>query len=191
VDTATFLKLLQYDLVAHPPQAEIVGVKLHAQPAPQRRLQGGLFTPVAPEPEKLELTLARLAAVVGEHNVGSPEVLDTHRPDAFRMNRFVARQDSRPAEQGSTAAAPLLAIRLFRPPLQAKVAAPYGAPQRVKAPGISGNVVAYAGPWRSSGEWWLMDAWERDEWDVALHTGIVCRLHHDEQDRWFIDGNYD
>ena len=47
-DNATLLKLLQYDLSAHPPQAAIVKVTLIAQPSPQRRVQGGLFIPVAP-----------------------------------------------------------------------------------------------------------------------------------------------
>ena len=49
-----------------------------------------------PEPERLQLTLARIAAVVGEGNAGSPELLDTHRPDAYRMNTFVFDPDSVP-----------------------------------------------------------------------------------------------
>jgi hypothetical protein len=47
-----------------------------------------LFVPLSPEPEKLELTLARLKAVVGEDNVGAAEISDTHRPDAFKMKKF-------------------------------------------------------------------------------------------------------
>jgi hypothetical protein len=37
-----------------------------------RVLQNGLFVPLAPAPDKLELTLARLAKLVGEENIGSP-----------------------------------------------------------------------------------------------------------------------
>jgi protein ImuB len=40
----------------------------------------------------LELTLARLAKLVGGANIGSPELLDTHRPDAFRINRFELKE---------------------------------------------------------------------------------------------------
>jgi len=62
---------------------------MHARKA--RVLQNGLFIPLAPEPEKLELMLARLARLVGPDNLGSPELLDTHRPDAFRVKRFVLK----------------------------------------------------------------------------------------------------
>lgn len=56
-DTITFLKLLQYDLSAHPPAAAVLKVRLQAEPAEQRRLQSGLFVPAAPEAQKLEITL--------------------------------------------------------------------------------------------------------------------------------------
>ena len=79
----TLLKLLQLDLETHPPPAAIVAVALAAEPSPPRRFQHGLFEPPVPEPQKLELTLARIAKLVGKGNAGTPQVLDTHRPDAF------------------------------------------------------------------------------------------------------------
>ncbi len=87
-DPQVVLKQLQFDLEAHPPQAAILGVQLHLNPVEPRALQHGLFIPQAPAPEKLSLTLARLIALVGEGNAGSPELLDTHRPDAFLMRTF-------------------------------------------------------------------------------------------------------
>ena len=84
----TLLRLLLFDIEARPPQAPVVMVTITAEPVKPRAAQTGLFIPLAPEPEKLEITLARLAKLVGLDNVGSPEVLDTHRPDAFRMNKF-------------------------------------------------------------------------------------------------------
>ena len=95
-DAQTFLKLLQYDLSAHPPEAAIVGVHLTATPVHPRVVQGGLFIPLAPQPEKLELTLARIAAIVGQGNAGTPELIDTHRPGAFRLTRFEAKQMDEP-----------------------------------------------------------------------------------------------
>jgi protein ImuB len=88
LDVKIFLKLLQLDLQAHPPGAPIVKVHLSADPAKPRALQSGLFLPVFPEPEKLELTLARIAAIVGEGRAGSVELQDTHRAGAFEIRHF-------------------------------------------------------------------------------------------------------
>ena len=88
LDAKVFLKLLQLDLKAHPPGAPIVKVQLAAEPVRPRAAQGGLFHPPSPEPEKLELTMARIAGIVGEGKLGSVELLDTHRPEGFRMLHF-------------------------------------------------------------------------------------------------------
>jgi protein ImuB len=88
LDANTFLKLLQLDLKAHPPGAPVKKVHLRIEPAKPRPGQNGLFVPCSPEPEKLELTLARISAVVGEGYVGSPQLLGTHRSQAFEMRRF-------------------------------------------------------------------------------------------------------
>jgi protein ImuB len=88
LDAKVFLKLLQLDLQAHPPGAPIVKIHLSAEPARPRALQSGLFHPLFPEPEKLELTLARIAGIVGDGRVGSVELLDTHREGAFAVRHF-------------------------------------------------------------------------------------------------------
>ena len=89
VDSKVFLKLLQLDLNAHPPGAPIMKIHLAAEPARPVPRKVACFPP-SPEPEKLELTLARIAGMVGENKVGALELLDTHHPDGFRMRRFVA-----------------------------------------------------------------------------------------------------
>jgi hypothetical protein len=94
LDAKVFLKLLQLDLQAHPPGAPIVKIHLSADPARPRALQSGLFQPVFPEPEKLELTLARIAGIVGEGRVGSVELLDTHREGAFAVRHFAPGESS-------------------------------------------------------------------------------------------------
>ncbi|MGZ4818320.1 MAG: DNA polymerase Y family protein [Terriglobales bacterium] len=66
LDAKVFLKLMQLDLQAHPPQAPVMKVWLRAEPAEPRRAQSGLFVPQAPEAEKLEVTMARIRKVVGE-----------------------------------------------------------------------------------------------------------------------------
>jgi protein ImuB len=188
-EAQTFLKLLQYDLAAHPPNAPILAVHLRATPVQPRVMQGGLFVPIAPQPEKLELTLARIVSIVGEGNAGTPELIDTHRPGAFLMTRFVAVEADTP--QSVTCNEPRLAIRIYRPPLPAKVTAPLGRPERVSARGVNGQVTAYAGPWRTSGDWITPQPWAYDEWDVALQAGGVYRLRRQPPNEWFVEGNYD
>jgi len=87
LDGKSFLKLLRLDLAAHLPVAPIVKIRLGMNPVKPQSAQGGLFVPAAPEPVKLELTLARIQAIVGEGRAGCPELLDTHRPDAFRIQK--------------------------------------------------------------------------------------------------------
>jgi protein ImuB len=100
LDPKIFLKLLQLDLQAHPPGAPITKIHLLAEPARPRAAQNGLFLPPSPEPEKLELTLSRIAGIVGENKVGSVQLLDTHRPQAFHMRRFAAESPDCVCENG-------------------------------------------------------------------------------------------
>ncbi len=92
-DGRVFLKLLLLDIESHPPKCAIVAMSIACEPTKSRSIQSGLFQPLAPEPEKLELTLARLARLVGESNVGSVELVDTHRPGAFRIKRFSVKRE--------------------------------------------------------------------------------------------------
>ena len=124
LDPKLFLKLLQLDLNAHPPGAPILKIHLAAEPARPRSAQGGLFLPPTPEPEKLELTLARIAGLVGESCVGSLELLDTHRAESFRMRRFAPGRHKKKQYQKLPMRKinpPVAALRMFRPPLRATV----------------------------------------------------------------------
>ncbi len=133
LDPKLFLKLLQLDLNAHPPGAPIVKIHLTAEPARPRSAQGGLFLPPSPEPEKLELTLARIASLVGELRVGSMELLDTYRAEGFRMRRFVPGEvlgtsRKKSSTEGKSA---VTALRRFRPAIRANVTLENGEPVRV------------------------------------------------------------
>lgn len=185
LDTVAFLKLLQLDLEAHPPQAPVVHIRIGVNPVKPRAAQSGLFTPGAPEPVKLSLTLARIKAIVGEGRVGSPELLDTHRPEPFRMAEFGTGKQIQ-ASQRSTR----LALRMFRPPRTAQVSLAAGHPGFVAAQSIRGKVLDYAGPWRMSGDWWTPDSWSRDEWDIALSDGALYRIYREPRG-WFVEGSYD
>ncbi len=191
-DPKALLKQVQLSLEAHPPQAATLAVRLTIDPAAPRIVQSGLFTPATPEPEKLQTLLARLRALAGEANVGSPEILNTHRPDAHRIRACSFEQTpAEPAPAPTAEHPPLhLAFRYFRPPLAARVTLHAGLPQHIFADRISGVVLQAAGPWRTSGEWWADTAWDRDEWDILLQDRAIYRLYQ-AADRWFLDGSYD
>jgi protein ImuB len=84
-DPGTWLKLIQLDLESNAPPGPVAGISLKAAPVDPRVVQYDLYAPIAPQPEKLELTLGKIRAMVGVTNAGFPEVLDTHRPGAYRM----------------------------------------------------------------------------------------------------------
>jgi protein ImuB len=209
----TLLRLLLFDIEAQPPPAPIVAITIVAEPVEPRASQTGLFIPLAPEPEKLEITLARLAKLMGADKIGSLELLNTHRPDAFQMNKFHLHQRSRKNAGKSsrfalngdaTSAFPVMALRMCRPPWRAEVQTMRGQPTLLSASnintsaGIRGKVIRAAGPWRISGEWWSPDVWARDEWDVAVmdsvdqQSEVICRIYRNmASEEWFVAGIYD
>ncbi len=191
-DTPTLLKLLQLDLEAHPPSAAILGLELHGQSAQPHRAQHGLFLPQAPEPGRLEVLLARLRKLLGEQHAGSPELLDDHRPNAFRVVPFGPPP---PAKSEPRRLSVPTALRVYRPPQAIGVVLTNGAPSRILWNGLKYLVREIAGPWRVSGQWWTEAGWCREEWDVRLAIDTaecVCRIAFDPRSRcWYVQGTYD
>ncbi|MGA2076634.1 MAG: hypothetical protein ABSH52_24365 [Terriglobia bacterium] len=222
----TLLKLLVLRLESAPPSAPVVKITLAVDAARPRTSQGDLFSAICPDPEKVELTIARLASLVGDANLGSPELLDTHRPEGFRMRRFVpslasrdgccpprlspgGRIEKEPRAHGRTPRAPRerpqeeaqTAFRVFRPAPPARVETRNGYPVRVAFSGFRGQVISASGPWRSSGDWWRQDSYDKDEWDLEIRSNSnvergrqhgVYRLCYDWTKKvWFVRGAFD
>ncbi len=191
-DTPTLLKLLQLDLETHPPSAAIVGLELHAQSAAPYRAQHGLFLQQAPEPGRLEVLLARLRKLLGEQRVGSPELTDDNRPNAFRTVPFALPP---PAKSDKPLLSVPTALRVCRPPQPVSVVLTNAAPTRVFWDSQKYAVREIAGPWRVSGQWWSEMSWCREEWDVRLATESterICRIAFDPRSRcWYMQGTYD
>lgn len=202
----TLLKLLQLDLRAHPPPAPVLAIHVKVEPVQPRATQGGLFAPKSPEPERLEITLARVRKIVGEERSGSPLLLDTHCSGAFRMVRFAPPEISiSPAGNSAASATPQTALRVFRPPLAVRVEVHEGSPVLVFLQGLRAQVLALAGPWRMTGGWWSDTRWARDEWDVLLKSSVrhmpsietaeetaLYRIFKEiRSGQWFLEGRYD
>jgi protein ImuB len=96
------------------------------------------------------------------------------------------------------AAHPAIALRRFRFPVAARVRVEEGKPARMTTDrrGLSGGRVrTCAGPWRTSGAWWIEGGagpWDRDEWDVTVNDDATYRLFRErDTNAWFVDGIID
>jgi len=205
-DGKLLLKLLRLDLEAYLPSSPVTAVSMVAVPTKSRSQQFGLFLPLGPDPERLEITLARIQSTVGEGRVGTPVLLDTHGPDSFQQNRFVLPEMNEkrpPGEKQATAV-----MRIYRPALLANVDFQNGKPAFLSCEGVRRQILAVAGPWRRKGGWWSETAWAREEWDIetttlrpkvqAEATGsgedetALYRIYKDlRAKRWFVEGIYD
>lgn len=184
------LKLLNLELQAHPPHSGIVNVTLDAEPTQPQTAQRGLFQAQFPEPDKLEVLLARLRSIAGENNVGSPQLRNNHGDDAFAMVRF------RPTLHATREREPLpscLAVRMFRPPQPVRVTCQGNQPRSIFWQGSRLAIASSAGPWHSSGSWWDSNMWDHDLWDVVTIEPLqALRLRQDHASKaWFVVGLYD
>jgi protein ImuB len=184
--------LLNAALDARPPGGAVTALTLIVQPVRLPAAQASLSETLRPSPRLAGEVVARLTALVGVERVGVPGLLDTHRPDALALAPFPAEgpplrppRDARPPGRSG----PALTLRRQRPQRSAAVTLVGGRPVHLRAAGLEARIVSSAGPWRASGDWWA-DPWRRDEWDVELADGTLCRLTHDGSS-WYLEGIYD
>jgi protein ImuB len=198
-EAAPIVSLLALEIEAHPPPAAVTGVALSARVVPRRTAPGGLWQPPAPAPRDLATVLTRLTLLVGGANVGTPVIVDSHRPDDYTLAPFDGRDEAGDGAPGRDDPAPprpiagSLALRRLRPPRPVEVDTHEGRPIRVRdSSGLDAAVETSAGPWRLSGHWWDTDAWAHDEWDVELSDHTVWRLSHDRlTSTWSLTAVYD
>jgi protein ImuB len=171
-DVRTLRTLALIDLESHPPDAAIDRVAIAIDPTPGRVLQHTLFTPACPTPDEISTLLARLGALMGQDRIGAPATVDTYRPGAFAVKPFRVerdrddqrrdrhddqRRDRREHRECFSRDCLSSVVRRYRQPVPARVAVNEGRPVRVTTErrGIAGgSVIAGAGPWRTSGNWW-------------------------------------
>jgi len=192
-DKQLWIKLIHLDLEAHPPQAPILSVALHAEPGSTSKLQLGLFSPQLPEASRLDVTLARIRPVVGDDNVGRAVLQDTHAPEAFRVEPFtVPRGDSTvtiPSEPRAT-------IRQLRPPEAISVTLDNMRPVMFFFRERRYGVEHAYGPWLAGGEWWNQTLWKMEQWDLVARAQddsilCCCTIRDPMQYRWQMVALYD
>jgi protein ImuB len=203
-DRHLWLKLLHLDLEANPPRAAILAIVLDAEPGSTSKVQLGLFTPQLPEPSRLDVTLARIRAIVGDNNVGRAVLTDTHRPDSFRMNPFnvsdtlnVSSVPDRSVTQSENPPAPLRpTLRRLRPQEAVFVTVQSERPMSLVFRDRRYTVDRAYGPWLTSGEWWNSTLWGCEQWDLIARANdgsqLCCCLVRDLlHEQWQMVGLYD
>ena len=191
-DRKFLLKLLQLEIGSHPPQAAVSSLTLIAEAGQHAKVQLGLFTPQAPEPSRLDVTLARLKALVGPDRVGSPALMDTHRSGSFTIETFAVPDQSSPRHD----AVSRISLRRMRPPHILRVRLHSRAPVAFRDGMDLYEVQVAYGPWHSSGCWWSVNQWEMEEWDVMAtnktgeSAGFLI-VHDRLSNKWLLDAIYD
>lgn len=185
-----WIKLLHLDLEAHPPPSSVLAVALDAEPGATSKVQLGLFSPQLPEASRLDVTLARIRAIVGEENVGRAALLDTHAPEAFKIEAFKPEPLKIEAfrateDQAETpASSPLrAATRQLRPAESVTVTLQAQRPAQFYFRGQSYRVDRAYGPWLACGDWWQQTLWGHEQWDIVARAGdsslLCCCLVRD------------
>lgn len=192
-DKQLWLKLLHLDLEAHPPAAPILAVQVHVEPGSTSKVQLGLFSPQLPETARLDVTLARIRAIVGEDNVGRAVLEDTHAPEPYRIEPFAIPEKDLPS---TLIAQPRAAMRVLRPPERSSVTLQNSRPAAFFFRDQRYAVERAYGPWRTSGNWWTQTLWRCEQWDLIAHArdgrALFCCMTHDLMSHeWHIAGLYD
>jgi protein ImuB len=192
-DRQIWLKLLHLDLESYPPQAAILAITLEAEPGSTSKVQLGLFSPQLPEPSRLDVTLARIRALVGEGNVGRPVLEDTNQADGFRMEpfRIPTAQPSEIALNPQRAA-----MRMLRPAEATFVILQTQRPKEFTFRDRRYMVEQAYGPWMISGEWWTSTIWGCEQWDLVArgqnrHLLCCCLVRNRMHDDWRMVAFYD
>jgi protein ImuB len=156
------------------------------------KVQLGLFSPQLPESDRLDVTLARITAIVGEGNVGQAVLSDTHSPKEFHIGPFqVFPPKDLPDEHQ-----PRLCRRILRPAEITTVRLERGRPCELAFRARRYAVEQAYGPWLSGGDWWNEAIWGDEQWDIMGRAGdssfLACRLARDfVQNRWQVTALYD
>jgi protein ImuB len=176
-DRQMWTKLLHLDLEAHPPEAAILALTLSAEPGSTSKVQLGLFSPQLPEPMRLDVTLARIRAIVGEECVGRPVLTDTHRPDGFRMEPFAISSGGELGAIPDRVDRSVAAMRQLRPAEGVSVSLRGQQPVGFIFREERYEVERAYGPWMMSGDWWNPSLWGLEQWDLiarARDGALLC-----------------
>jgi nucleotidyltransferase/DNA polymerase involved in DNA repair len=164
-------------------ESPVTGLRMQALQLGECGVPATLFGQSQADPQALAVALARLAAVTGS----IPRRART-RPAAQLERRFVFEDfggtSKPPDDDGKKRLGIVPQLRLLQM-REIAVTLRGNALDRV----LHRRVVNWTGPWRVD-DGWFADRAARDEYDVLLEDGMLCRIYRQEE-RWFLRGAYD
>jgi protein ImuB len=187
-DSEVLFRILHSHLEAVRLEHPATAIKLCIEPANAERRQFQLFESPLRDPNRFDETLSRLAAIVGEENVGVAEVGNTHRPDSFRLAPPRFHNVSAPVTTDDFSTG--LPLRRWRPAIAAEVRMVRHKPALIESQKVHGIIRDALGPYRASGGWWENTHWCSEEWDIELENGALYRIARAD-DKWRVEGSYD
>jgi protein ImuB len=192
-DKQLWIKLLHLELEAHPPEAAVLALTLVAEPGSTYKVQLGLFSPQLPESGRLDVTLARIRAIVGEDNIGQPVLTDSHQPQGFHIKPFTLPSSFTSDVFFNPSRS---AVRKLRPPEYISLTIQATRPQTFVFREKLYIVKDAYGPWLTSGDWWSQSRWNFEQWDLVAHQQgerllCCCVIRDISQYRWQMAALYD
>ena len=185
-DERSMLDVLRAKLEGAQFEAPIVGLQLRALRLEEGGEELALFAADEIDSQHVAVTLARLEAVLGE-----PALRARLREAHPLEERFV--YEPFPIPKSDAFDAPVATVTDVVPQLrllnvkEIDVRVQQGEPAFVGSPPQA--VIECAGPWRVE-EGWFGDGVARDEYDVVLEDGEICRIYR-QGTRWYLRGAYD
>jgi len=180
-------KIIDHRISLDLPENTIKSIELICHFSKIRTAQFGLYSATKPEPESLHLTINKLKKLVGEENVGVPELLEERLEKPFKLNselepKGVESLEIKPAK-------PKIAFSYYNPPIPAHVWVENRKLVFLKTERFEGKVKNHGGIWRKNSHWWA-GFWTTEEWDVEIENAGVFRLLRKGRS-WFVTGEYD
>jgi len=169
------------------PEASIRSIRLICHFTKPRSAQFGLYTATRPEPEHLHLTVNKIKKLVGEENVGVPQLVDQHLQKSFSLDSN--REPTGIENTKVKDIKPKIAFSYYDPPIPAYVWIEKRKLMYLKTRDFEGKVKEHGGIWRVNSHWWA-GFWGTEEWDVEVENHGVFLLSRKGRE-WFVTGEYD
>ena len=203
--SSLLLKITQTHLETVHASAPVTGWSLQLTPADPGERQHHLFQRSLKDSRRFLETIGRLSALLGPERLGTPFLLDTHRPDSFQLKKplnldnhaLALRQKKRvlSSSSGFTRNCASLPLSRFRPTLPIHVASHsegrFPEPLALLNGPYCGPVTEAQGPFPLSGHWWDRDeSWQQVEWDIQIASNALLRLAYYPHGNWVLEGVY-